>query len=587
MIECNKFRRSLELGLKLASLFVFIAYFYMVIRADTDLSAGRFVLFMDERITFDGVKKIIHPDGFLNFFESVLDGGDQRYGRILWNVMAIFSFIPERVFGESGQIIASRILQSMLILASYILISYGILRNWVFRFLLLLVMLGMPFSDYYMTMPKPEPLQLLFLSIFIYFYITKEGSLTWYWVFLGAAFGTKISIAPVIVCLGMVSLLFLGGNKKLNLNNSGFQIAVIAFLSGLAVSVPILTPSIIILFGIYIIGLLFWGQENIESGTSKLIYLLAGLCITLLLTYKNLKNWATWTFLNSAHGADQADINVTSWIAYISSIWFNSNAVVGLVFYISIIMFICYCVVHVRRLTANGVGDRRLVLPIGIAVAGLCMNIILIFSVKRLWGFYLYTGTMLLLIGVVILLEMSFSYIKIKGSKHNEIVLIFTHHLVVLILFVVSACYWIPQSLSALNQYSLRTSQEAYKLDAASYKSVVNFLKEEIVSENERLRVMFSPKLFPPESNAKYEIVEYWGPFTRWAEENDVIILSVSNTPRGNSIPVDSPEYGAFLTERNGYHEHVVNNQNTCKIQPCFKRVKVLENGGEILARER
>lgn len=587
MKEHNKFRGSLELGLKLASLFVFIAYFYMVISANIDLSAGRFALFMDERITFDGVKKIIHPDGFLNFFESVLDGGDQRYGRILWNVMAFFSFIPERVFGDSGQIIASRILQPLLILASYILISYGVLRNWVFRFLLLLIMLGMPFSDYYMTMPKPEPLQLFFLSIFIYFYITKEGSLAWYWVFLGAAFGTKISIAPVIVCLGMISLLFLGKCKKLELNVRSFQIAVIAFMSGLAVSVPILTPSVIIIFGTYIIGLLFLGKKNIESGTSRLICLLAGLCITLLLTFKNLKNWATWTFLNSAHGADQESINVTSWIAYISSIWFNANAALGLVFYIAIIIFIFYCVDHVRRLATNGVGDRRLVLPIGIAVAGLCMNIILIFSVKRLWGFYLYTGTMLLLIGVVILLEKSLSYIKTKEKKHDKVAFIFAHHLVVLILFFVSAYYWIPQSLSSLNQHSLRTSQESYKLDAASYKSVVNFLKGEVVSENERLRVMFSPKLFPPESNAKYEIVEYWGPFTRWAEENDVIILSISNTPRGNSIPVDSPEYGAFLTERNGYHDHVLNNQNTCKIQPCFKRVKVLENGGEILARER
>jgi len=49
---------------------------------------------MDERITFDGVRNILHPDSLRHFIWSVFDGGDHRYGRSLWNSMAIFSFVP-------------------------------------------------------------------------------------------------------------------------------------------------------------------------------------------------------------------------------------------------------------------------------------------------------------------------------------------------------------------------------------------------------------------------------------------------------------------------------------------------------------
>lgn len=64
-------------------LLVLSALIYYSIAANFDLTAGRFSLFMDERITFDGVKKILHPDGFRSFIGSVV-GGDQRYGRSLW-----------------------------------------------------------------------------------------------------------------------------------------------------------------------------------------------------------------------------------------------------------------------------------------------------------------------------------------------------------------------------------------------------------------------------------------------------------------------------------------------------------------------
>jgi len=76
--------------------------FYMSLRANLDLAAGRFVLDMDERTAFNGVFKILNPKSAFDFFYAIFDGQDHRYGRIFWNVMALISVIPEKIWGETG-----------------------------------------------------------------------------------------------------------------------------------------------------------------------------------------------------------------------------------------------------------------------------------------------------------------------------------------------------------------------------------------------------------------------------------------------------------------------------------------------------
>jgi len=87
--------------------------------SNLDLRAGRFALFMDERITFDGVYQILHPTGFIDFISSICYGGDLRYGRSLWYSLAFFSFIPERLFGETGLIVADRMVQLLIVITSF------------------------------------------------------------------------------------------------------------------------------------------------------------------------------------------------------------------------------------------------------------------------------------------------------------------------------------------------------------------------------------------------------------------------------------------------------------------------------------
>jgi hypothetical protein len=94
---------------------------------------------------------------------------------------------------------------------------------------------------------------------------------------------------------------------------------------------------------------------------------------------------------------------------------------------------------------------------------------------------------------------------------------------------------------------------------------------------------MFTPSLFPPDSNERYEIIEFWGPFIKWNEKPDVIIFGMKHTPRGTPTSKDSPNYKNFLIEQEGYTLHVAEKGKRCKKVPCFTRELELPNGGEIL----
>ena len=166
----------LDISFLISSIIILVILSYWVMLANMDLASGRFALFMDERITFDGVKNILHPEGVKSFILSVVDGGDHRYGRSLWNSIAIFAAVPERLFGDLGQIVSARLLQYFLIVASIVVITFGILRSWLLRFVLITALLSVPFTAYYSTMPKPEPLQLFFLALFTYFFIKLKSS---------------------------------------------------------------------------------------------------------------------------------------------------------------------------------------------------------------------------------------------------------------------------------------------------------------------------------------------------------------------------------------------------------------------------
>lgn len=572
--------RLLDYLFLIAGLAILAFYVPVTISANSDLADGRFVLFMDERITFDGVKRILHPDGLPQFLNSVLDGGDHRYGRSLWNSIAIFSLIPEKLFGDAGQIIASRMLQVVLIVASYCIFAFGILRSWFLRLTLLVGILAIPFSDYFMTMPKPEPLQLLFLAIFSYFFVKKSAAFSWYWIFIGLAFGTKISTLPALLVFILVSLVARSNSDLSPACRKPLINAAMAFFLGLAVAVPILFVPLLLSVGGYFA--FDWVVRKFTLGkVSRIIIALAALAVVFLWPHENLKVWISSTFLNTTHGADQASINALSWLDYYFNNWLIAPRAIGLILFISILGYLIFHAAQILKSDSFSI-DKN-VTAFAIAIAGLALNIAIIIGAKRIWGFYLYPGTVLMVAGIIMLADLDISDSYGKNNKARMALTRFLSYFISIFLLVVSALFWMPRAIDGLKGASLRTETPEYTLQYSSYKVFSDFLDNHKVNEGGPLRVMFTPSLFPPESNKKYEIVEFWGPYIKWNEDPDVIIFGIVNTPRGTPTPKDSPEYNDFLIEREGYAAHVAEKGRGCKSNPCFTRALELPNGGEVL----
>ena len=586
-------------------------YLLLTISANIDLIDGRFALFMDEKISFDGVKKILHPTSTIAFFDSVLIGRDFRYGRSLWNSIAIFAAIPERIFGDSGQIFAARMLQVILIIGSYCVFAFGILRSWYLRTVLLVVILTLPFSEYFMTMPKPEPLQLFFLALFSYFYYKNNAKFSWHWIFIGLAFGTKISTLPALFAFTIITVLTKDVTESTADFNRKFLTAFKAFAIGLAIAVPVLFfPICLIVLSLFIFN---WACTKFNLNR------LYRVCLSLLMnfiviagSYPILKIWISSTFLNTTHGEDLSSVNFLSWFHYFIENWLVAPHFISLTFIILIAFFLIANYIILLS-SKNIIFDSRIT-ALAIAFAGLSLNIAIYIGSKRLWGFYLYPGMILILVGTLMLADCDAANLLKNRNQYLLKLNIYLRNLIVYLLLLISIFYWMPQSVRQLETLSQRTKSLEFASQYSAYKSISTFLDnydfvgdkvppidiysqllsfnlKQIIQyidrsefdQHQRLRVAVSPLLFYPESNEKYIIKEFWGPYNSWEDPVDVLILSLENTPRGMLINKESPNFKQFLIERAGYLSNVVDKGANCLRSPCYVRELILENGGEIL----
>lgn len=298
------FYRSQNFGGCLAFSLIIGGYLIFVIPANLDLSDGSFCLFMDERITFNGVRNILHPQDFKSFLHAIIDGNDQRYGRSLWNSIALVSFLPERLCGEAGQIIAGRMLQFFLLISSFMMLTFTFVKTWPLRIILFATLMFMPFTDYYMCMPKPEPLQLFFLSLFLYYYKKENLIFSQYWILLGCAFGTKISILPIVFLLFITPLWVHRKRFEDSEFISDFKKSLCFFFFGLGLAVPILLKPILLLM------VVLWSINHFQIKSKMFdlaLYVLSALSI-IFYSSENIAPYIRGTFLNTTHGADQNSI---------------------------------------------------------------------------------------------------------------------------------------------------------------------------------------------------------------------------------------------------------------------------------------
>ena len=555
-------KKVIDLFFVLILIFILLLFSKLVIAANIDLCSGRFHLDMDERLSFDGIKKILHPCNFNGFLFQVFDGTYQFYGRIFWNLGALFSYLPEKLYLNTGQIIANRFLQYILILSSYFIIAFGLIRGWFLRILMLLIFLSVPYTSYFMTMPKPEPLQLLFISLFIYYYIKNKAIFSNYWIFLGLALGVKISTLPLIPFYFAIS--YFSIYKKIKFNHLINSISIISFpiLIGLSISVPILIPTTALI----LLGIIFakYIIKNYKSEKVKsYLFILSYTIFVFIYCYEKVFIWIQSTLFNTSHSVDKSNVDFIDWFKFLSNEWLVGPKLLNIFLIIILFFFAIYTLLKTNR---RSVYTFKLNLPFTIFFSGVILNILICLFTKRLWGHYLYLGTTIIFIGLILIIEKYYFERKdIKLNKYDKI----SVFIVLLSILFYTTNYWIPNTYKDLNNYAHRTKKEVYKKDYKSYNIMNKYLKTLSDIKKTPINISIDPSLFQPNNTDHLIFSECFGK-VNWEDSPDIIIFYPIN--------INQKEYLNHVISKSSYHS---------VIPPNYNKVKMLPNGSEILLRKK
>ena len=169
-----------------------IIYLRFLLNANIDLLNPDFIT-IEEQTSFLRIKQqYLNPIKFLIC-------NDTRYGILMWNVPALISYIPYQFFGDKVLVLLPRLINSTILFFSYFILVQTFIKLPINRVLAMIFLLTLPFTQYYATNVKPEPIQLFFIATALYVTDRKNIHHHLYWFCLGIALGMKISFLPFIL----------------------------------------------------------------------------------------------------------------------------------------------------------------------------------------------------------------------------------------------------------------------------------------------------------------------------------------------------------------------------------------------------
>jgi hypothetical protein len=470
---------------------ILVTYHFFLIPANIDLSDGAYSQFMDEQIFYDAIQSILNSNNFSEVFSNYAFG-DQRYGRIIYLIGAAIAYFPEKFWGETGQIIATRFLFSSTLFFSYLLFAYVFLKENISRIILFLLLMAIPTTAYYSTMPKPEPFLFLFFAIFCYFYFLKMAG-SGYFIFLGLAYGCKVSLLIVVALIFLKESEFLSHwpiKFKVKFLWNNIKIKLFYFVIGLGIAVPILPLSLI-------------NPSGIRS------YLGA-------------------TLFNTRHGADVEHVNIFTWVHGIIFDWIQAPTILTIVVFIFILAFIFFRLSLSFREKLYTLDRFKFTLIVAI------LSIFsILFLVKRLWYMYLTFGLVFALIALMISIE----FVIARSKMHR-----YFGWSIILLCVLFSIFYLFPQQKSELISLSNRTKTNEYKIEKAKYNLYVGLLnKAKIQKTGREISAFVDPYLFRFYSN-EFKIEQFWGPFIDWEKGYDFVVLTNQSNPKFFLPPYTLPK---------------------------------------------
>ena len=573
--------------------------YFSIYLANIDLIEGRFALFIDEQVFYDGIFKILHPENLKSFFFYVVDAYDHRYGRVFWYTYSAVCFLPEIIIGQKGLILFSRISSVFFLSVSYLILCKVFFRSLFFRLFAFLVFINIPFSSYYMTMPKPEPLQMFFLSLFFVFFKKHKHSLNKkYWFFLGLSVGAKISVLPAAIIIVLFSIYRRFSTKGFNKTLQEAPTMISYLLMGLSVAVPILLKNYllsVLLYSflstlvsrflttskphnIFLITILFFGNLFHSVFVKRFLGINSGPV-----------RWLNETLLGISHGFDSSEINFFKWVEYFLTEFISPFFFVSVALFV-FSMFVIFLELKTKKSTstpdkAGLVASENLLL----VVSGVVLLATVFIKSNRIMGFYLFPGTVLFILGLVSSCE---ALLKTNLGSNKKVTTITVLRTGLPIFFV--AClstvllfFWYPQNIKNLQKLANRTKTSEYQKNLISYLQINDFLTFYSKEKNRKIHIKNIGSPFVPDDNGFFSITGIMRPFTQWEKEYEALLVKDIGNVSIKSINPKLFNYSLRVEEKVGYDKYVIDLDDSCLAEKCYKRIKTFKNGTEFLVLEK
>ena len=526
------------------------AWFGLATFANLDLSHARYVLPIDEKyLAFDWVAQVLHSKTLSETWDALVARNDtlaNQYGRTFVYAGAAAAFLPERIFGDVGQIVAFRVLESLLLLGSFLLLVHYWIGNLWLRVLCLTLLVSLPTTRFFAAMPKPEPIQMLFLALFVSALLAKQRVAGGSWILFGLAYGTKINVvvlAPIALLFAAMTLRAEGRSWRVTFRELAISFGYFAL--GLAAAVPIL----------------LYGIEGFE-------------------TY-----WrATFGYIENNKWDDPA-IGLAAWMMFYLGRAFSGRP--WATFLITMALVLPIVLLARQLLRAGDKGDKhdpawlRNAAPIFLAAMAFFLLASVMAGAHRLWEHYLFPGVVLLVVAGVAALD---SLLKVKRSA----VLPFAG--VCIIVLCASALAMARSTAVTFLEWGKRTASPHYIALEQEHHFVLEALEKVGLPKGRRLRIITDPEYFAPDGNANWKIEKFSGAFFGWEEGYDVILMHKGRMTVEDEAWMSSPQMRSdYKRAMKLYPLHVrphSESGSTCIQSPCYREFVVAGGNIRMLVRD-
>jgi len=326
----------------------------------------------DEYLTVREVYSILNPLSWKHFILAIIGGDIMFYGRVMFYTDALFAYVPYKIWGLDGMVYTIRMTHSVWILISFLILNNLFIKTKLNQFLFLFGSAGVMYSVYFVQMPKPEPLQLFFIAMFLRGLFKNNYIFGRYYFWLGLALAIKINVLLLLPLLFLFPLFI---HKSL-----GFK-------------------------------------ENLQKGFKALIWFFVGFFVgipCLLLTPIQpvyLKTYLHETVFGTTKSYDDSSLGFIKWLEYgFGGSYLGSHFLA----YVFILLAIALTVFSAINYLKNK--DKKALQIFFISTMGLILLLSVMFLTKRLWPHYLWTGFVLIWLSFNIFSELSVNGIYKKTS---------------------------------------------------------------------------------------------------------------------------------------------------------------------------